>query len=117
MKKLLLILPIVALLAAGCGSSSQQAPPQTQQQQNQPAGQSSGSGSQGSSASGEVDLWTGVLQKSDNPKNGSLMLITSGHKVYLRTSRDYSSLIGQDVSVSYEGNMDSFVLKDITASQ
>jgi hypothetical protein len=56
---------------------------------------------------------TGTLQKSDNAKNGNLMVITEGRKHYIRTSRDYISLIGKQVDVRYEGTLEDFVLGDI----
>ena len=43
------------------------------------------------------------------------MITVNGHRIYLNTSRDYSSLVGKSVNVSYSGTLTSFVLNDITA--
>jgi len=59
------------------------------------------------------NVWQGTLKISDNPKKGNLMLVMDKTTVYINTSRDYSDLIGQKVSASYEGTLDSFRLGDI----
>ena len=43
------------------------------------------------------------------------MLVTGSHTIYINTSRDYSSLIGSQVNVTYNGTLDSFGLVEITA--
>lgn len=59
-------------------------------------------------------VWVGTLKNSDNNKKGNLMLIASERVVYIRTSRDFSALVGKKVNVTYEGSLDSFVLGNIT---
>lgn len=59
-------------------------------------------------------FWDGTLKVSDNSQKGNLMLVTADHTVYIHTSRDFSSLIGKRVKVSYTGTLDSFSLGDIT---
>jgi uncharacterized protein with NAD-binding domain and iron-sulfur cluster len=59
-------------------------------------------------------VWTGVLKTSDNPKKGNLMLVTKDRTVYLKTSRDFSTLLNKEVNVSYEGDFTNFVLGNIT---
>ena len=61
------------------------------------------------------DYWEGTLKASDNAKKGNYMLVTDKNTVYINTSRDFSSLIGQKVKVGYEGTLDSFRLGDIVA--
>ena len=62
-------------------------------------------------------VWTGKLMASDNSKKGNLMLVTKDHTIYIKTNRDYSSLEGNNVRVSYQGTADSFTLGDITVSE
>ncbi len=119
-KKLLYIVPVIALLAAGCGSApkpdqqTQQASDQNQQ------GNSSNTGQQGA-GSALIEqpsyTWTGTLKMSDNAKKGSLMLVTGDHTVYINTSRDFSALVGKKVNVAYQGTLDSFTLGDISAAK
>ncbi len=61
-----------------------------------------------------LSSWEGTLKASDNAKKGNLMLETKNQTIYIRTSRDFSSLIGKDVTVTYEGTAANFVLGDIT---
>ncbi|HYV33539.1 MAG TPA: hypothetical protein VE973_01700 [Candidatus Limnocylindria bacterium] len=62
-----------------------------------------------------TNTWTGTLKMSDNSKKGNLMLVTSDHTIYLKTSRNFSALIGKEVVVTYSGTTNSFVLGNITA--
>ncbi len=59
-------------------------------------------------------IWQGTLEQSNNPAKGNLMLVTPDHTFYLRTSRDFSSLIGKKVNVSYSGSLTNFSLTNIT---
>jgi hypothetical protein len=116
MKKILIFVPVIALLAAGCHFSSQSADNNNQPAQEQP---NSAPGS-ANSASKETtnpaaSSWQGTLQKSDNTSAGSYMITVDGHKIYLKTGRDFSSLVDKQVNVSYTGSLTSFVLNDITA--
>ena len=61
------------------------------------------------------NTWEGTLKQSDNAAKGNLMISVDGHMVYIRTSRDYSGLVGKNVTVTYQGTMDNFTLGDITA--
>lgn len=78
----------------------------------EPTGSMAG-GENGQATSGNT--WQGVLKQSDNAAKGNLMINVDGHLVYIRTSRDYSSLIGKEVKVTYQGTLDNFTLGDITA--
>ena len=69
----------------------------------------------GSSMGMEGNVWKGTLRISDNSANGNLMLETENSKIYIQTSRDFSSLVDKKVMVEYEGSLESFVLKNITA--
>lgn len=60
-------------------------------------------------------VWEGTLTVSDNQAKGNLKLTTKDRVIYIKTSRDYSALIGKQVKVSYEGTLESFRLGDIVA--
>ncbi|MBL8031767.1 MAG: hypothetical protein JNK33_05600 [Candidatus Doudnabacteria bacterium] len=55
----------------------------------------------------------GTLLTSDNPTRGNLMLKTQNSTFYLRTSRDYSSLLGKSVTATGNGTTEQFSLIDI----
>jgi cytoskeletal protein RodZ len=63
------------------------------------------------------NTWIGTLHISDDASKGNLMLNLddSDTVVYIRTSRDFSALIGKDVNVTYEGTLENFKLVDIVA--
>ena len=52
----------------------------------------------------------GVLWSSDDKAKGDLMLVSSTATVYIKTSRDFSDLVGKHVLVSIDGTLDSFTL-------
>ncbi len=62
-----------------------------------------------------TNTWEGTLKTSDNKAKGNLMLQTKDRVVYIKTSRDFSSLIGKEVTVTYNGTLDSFILGSIVA--
>ena len=55
----------------------------------------------------------GVLSNSDNLNLGNLKLVSSEGEIYLRTSRDFSKLVGLQVMVFIDGTKEKFELKDI----
>jgi len=59
------------------------------------------------------NVWEGTLKTSDNSAKGNFVLVMTDHAIYIRTSRDYSELIGKEVLVSYSGSLENFVLMDI----
>ena len=61
-------------------------------------------------------VWTGTLKASDRAAKGNIMLVTKDRSIYMRTSRDFSSMYGKKVDVSYQGSLQSFVLGNITLS-
>ncbi len=65
-------------------------------------------------ATGTPANWEGTLKLSDNLQKGNLMLVTADKKIYIHTSRDFSSLLEKQVVVTYEGTSDAFRLGDIT---
>ena len=65
----------------------------------------------------QTDVWLGKLMASDSPSKGNLMLVTKDRTIYIKTSRDFSSLVGKNVRVSYEGSYQSFALGDITLDE
>ena len=72
---------------------------------------------QKNNATMDSGAWAGKLTNSDNAKKGNLMLVTKDHTIYLQTSRDFSALIGKEVTVSYKGTVNNFILDSISAQQ
>jgi hypothetical protein len=68
-----------------------------------------------SQAATGTESWEGTLENSNNSAKGNLMLVTPAHTIYIRSGRDFSSLIGKKVNVTYQGTLDSFSLENITA--
>lgn len=60
-------------------------------------------------------FWEGTLTLSDNTVKGNYALVTKDRKIYIKTSRDYSSLVNKEVKVTYEGTLEVFRLGDIVA--
>jgi hypothetical protein len=58
----------------------------------------------------------GTLETTNNPTKGNYMIMVDGHMLYIRTSRDFSSLVGKSVNISYSGDMNNFVVKDIVSA-
>lgn len=77
----------------------------------------SGQQSQSSPAPAMGSVWNGVLKNSDNPAKGNFMLVTSNRTIYIKTSRDFGSLVDKKVNVTYTGDSGSFTLGNITAAQ
>ncbi|MEX1064315.1 MAG: hypothetical protein WD898_01020 [Candidatus Paceibacterota bacterium] len=63
-----------------------------------------------------VNTLEGTLRVSDDPSKGNLMLVTEESVVYITTSRDYSSLVGEEVVVSVDGTLENFTLLNINKS-
>lgn len=57
---------------------------------------------------------TGTLKASDNSDKGNLMLSTTSGSVYIRTNRDFSSLMDTVVTLTGTGTSTAFVLDNIT---
>lgn len=55
----------------------------------------------------------GVLYKSDEPNRGNFKLSSNDGDIYLKTSRDFSALIGLQVLVLIDGTIDNFQLVDV----
>lgn len=55
----------------------------------------------------------GILYNSEDPNRGNLKLISKMGDVYLKTSRDFSNLVGFRVLVFINGTYDNFELLDI----
>lgn len=94
---------------------SQKASQNNSGQNNTPNEQTSKPPANNSSTAQGQNVWVGTLRLSDNPAKGNLMLTAEDHNLYLRTSRDFSALVGKKVKVSYSGSLDKFTLLDITA--
>lgn len=55
----------------------------------------------------------GVLYKSEDLSRGNLKLSSNNGDIYIRTSRDFSALMGFQVLVLINGSQDNFELLDI----
>lgn len=55
----------------------------------------------------------GRLENSDDQSKGNLKLSSSAHEIYLRTSRDFSALIGANVLMYIDGTLEKFTLVNI----
>jgi len=55
----------------------------------------------------------GTLKASDNHARGNLMLVTDTQTIYIHTSRDFSALVGKNVTMTIDGPVTSFTLLDI----
>lgn len=63
----------------------------------------------------EQKYFEGVLYKSDDSRYGNYKLVTSDSDIYIKTSRDFSALIGLEVLTLIDGTKDKFELLDIQA--
>lgn len=53
---------------------------------------------------------SGILRSSDRRASGNLMVVEdSGRKIYIATARDFSALLGKEVTLDARGTIDSFV--------
>ena len=55
----------------------------------------------------------GRLENSDNLVQGNYKLLSALSRIYIKTSRDFSSLVGSDVLVTIDGSTESFTLLNI----
>ncbi|MDP3696998.1 MAG: hypothetical protein Q8R55_03090 [Candidatus Taylorbacteria bacterium] len=55
----------------------------------------------------------GILYNSEDPNRGNLKLISKLGDIYLKTARDFSSLVGFQVLVLINGTHENFELLDI----
>ena len=102
------------MLAAGCGASkpaSQDSNPTSTDQ----TGQTNSAAQNQAAPAPAQTPWTGTLKGSDNIVKGNLMLVAPKTTIYIRTARDYSTLVGKKVVVTYKGTAESFVLDNIVA--
>lgn len=60
-----------------------------------------------------IDTLEGVLWSSDDETKGNLLLVSQYATIYLKTSRDFSDLVGKPVIVSVDGTLDNFALLNI----
>jgi hypothetical protein len=76
----------------------------------------------GEATSTQPAIVVGTLQVSDNPERGNFMVLAGPdgkrlRTVYVKTQRDFSPLLGLNVSVRFEGTQDNFHLVDITENK
>lgn len=109
------VLVVVGVIIVLARNSSQTAQAPSGDNSGKPADQAGSSGQNGAAASaGEL---RGTLKISDSTAKGNLMLVMPDHIIYLHTSRDYSALLGKAVKLQFEGSLDTFQLRDITAAE
>lgn len=60
-----------------------------------------------------VNALEGTLWPSDNETKGNLMLVGKNATVYIRTSRDFSDLVGKYIIASINGTLENFTLLNI----
>ena len=60
-----------------------------------------------------VNMLEGTLWPSDDETKGNLMLANSAATIYIKSSRDFSGLVGKYVIASVDGTLDNFVLINI----
>ena len=61
----------------------------------------------------QVNMLEGVLWSSDNETKGNLMLVNSYATIYIKTLRDFNSLVGKQVIASVDGTLENFTLLNI----
>ncbi len=74
---------------------------------------------QASSTPAENAKLRGRLYASDNPSRGNLMLLigpegSTTMAIYINTQRDFASLVGRTVDVTYTGTTDHFTMESIS---
>lgn len=67
-----------------------------------------------SSTNGQL-VREGTLLVSDDSKQGNYMVRTSNSIFYIKTSRDFSSLVNKEVTMTAKGTVEMFSLVDIVA--
>ena len=60
-----------------------------------------------------VNVLEGMLRYSDDPTRGNLKLVSVYSDIYIRTSRDFSNLVGLEVLARINGTLDKFELISI----
>lgn len=118
---LLAVLTIVYFIATGgdngnndvaVDENTQETTGQNQPTENQPGTTPNGQDTEtqdNGQVQGEGNIATkGTLRESDDAARGNLMVESSSGKVYVSTSRDFSSLVGKEVTLNAEGSLNSF---------
>lgn len=60
-----------------------------------------------------VNTLEGVLMFSDNLDKGNFKLVSGASGIYLKTARDFSTMVGLEVIISVSGTFEKFELIDI----
>jgi hypothetical protein len=58
----------------------------------------------------------GTLRQSDSPARGNLMVESSQGNIYIQTGRDFSNLVGQQVTLNAQGSLRSFTFLGFNGS-
>lgn len=104
---------IIAVLIFNRSDSQSDSEPVQDQSVNRTDRQNIDSSSGNVSGDSVTNLLEGILLESDNLKKGNLLLVRTEGDIYLRTSRDYSEFLNQEVVVKIEGNTSKFELRDV----
>jgi hypothetical protein len=117
--KNILILLVVAILVCAWflfkGGDEEETSNNNQQSQQQNNGSNQSQQNGGAEVEEVPNALEGELRVSTDKRRGNLMLLMndSDRIIYLNTSRDFSALVGKQVSVSIDGSLDDFLLIDI----
>ena len=60
-----------------------------------------------------ANVLEGMLRYSDDPTRGNFKIVSVYSDIYIRTSRDFSNLVGFEVLVRISGTLDKFELISI----
>jgi hypothetical protein len=117
-KKVFLVIVAAAVILIGwfvMGKKTPQSNSNTNTSQNS-SNSNSSNNAQAAEESG--NLLNGRLLLSNNKSRGNLMLETRANSVfYISTSRDFSTLVGKWVKVTFEGDINQFKLVNIELSE
>ena len=108
-----LALVAVVLLGWWLAKSPAQKNPEQEQKEEQKTQQTEQNKTETKTTISNPNAWEGTLKTSDDAQKGNLMLMTQDKKIYIKTNRDFSALLGKTVAVTYEGTAEAFRLGDI----
>ncbi len=89
---------------------------QNQGQNQNSNGQQSENNNSGSTSSGNVTA-KGTLKNSDNSGRGNYVVESNRGKIYISTKRDFSSLVGKEVTLNAQGNINQFTFLGFAEGQ
>ncbi len=90
-------------------------PNSSEQPGGSPDGQTTSDSTSSNGQNGNVTA-EGTLKASDNPVRGNLMVDSESGKIYIRTVRDFSSLLDKPVTLAAQGTLKQFVFLGLSGS-